>query len=58
MLNGTASDVWRLADGDHTADELVSILARAYDVEECVVAQDVRDTVALFVAAKLLAADT
>ena len=33
VLNGTASDVWRLCDGDQTFDQIVALLARAYGVE-------------------------
>ncbi len=32
VLNATASDVWRLADGDHTAADIVSLLAQSYGV--------------------------
>ena len=30
FLNATASDVWRLADGEHTVDEVAALLAAAY----------------------------
>ncbi|MCL1599116.1 MAG: PqqD family protein [Actinomycetia bacterium] len=32
-LNPTASDVWRLATGEFTEDEIVDLLASAYEVE-------------------------
>jgi hypothetical protein len=30
VLNQTASDVWRLSDGEHTLEEMVALLAVAY----------------------------
>ena len=32
VLSGTASDIWRLADGDHTLEELTGLLAATYGV--------------------------
>jgi hypothetical protein len=32
VLNPTASDVWRLSDGEHTLEEMVRLLAVAYQV--------------------------
>ena len=45
VLNATASDVWRLCDGDQTLDEIVDLIASAYTVEPEVVRDDVTDTV-------------
>ncbi|TDD98949.1 PqqD family protein [Jiangella asiatica] len=33
VLNQTASDVWRLLDGQRTVAEIVELLARAYDTD-------------------------
>jgi hypothetical protein len=46
VLNLTASDLWRLADGEHSLSEVVDLLARAYGVE----ASEIRDEVAATVA--------
>lgn len=48
ILNGTASDIWRLADGEHTVDEIIDLLAAAYHVAQDEIARDVQDTVARF----------
>lgn len=32
VLNETASDIWRLADGAHTVEELTGLLASSYGV--------------------------
>lgn len=44
-LNRTAADVYALADGEHTMDELVAVLARAYGVPPQSIAQDVANGV-------------
>jgi hypothetical protein len=41
VLNHTAADVWRLADGSLSTDELVATLARAYAVAPDQVHHDV-----------------
>lgn len=41
MLNNTASDVWRLSDGQHTLDEVLELLARAYGVDAAEIQEDV-----------------
>ena len=41
VLNATASDVWRLCDGDLTLDEAVSTLAKAYGIAEADIAREV-----------------
>jgi hypothetical protein len=41
VLNGTASDAWRLSDGEHTAEQIVAQLASCYGVE----ADDIRSAV-------------
>ena len=45
VLNGTASDVWRLCDGDQTFDQIVSLLARAYGVDGSRIRPDVERTI-------------
>jgi hypothetical protein len=45
VLNATASDVWRLCDGDQTLDEIVDLIASAYSVQTESVRGDVTDTV-------------
>ena len=54
VLNSSASDVWRLADGEHTFDEIVALLATAYGIDEDMIRQDVRQTVDEFVDARLI----
>ncbi len=41
VLNRTASDTWLLSDGEHTAREIVHLLAQAYQVDT----EDIRATV-------------
>ncbi|NNF63659.1 MAG: PqqD family protein [Acidimicrobiia bacterium] len=31
VLNATASDIWRLCDGEQTLDEVIDLIAKAYD---------------------------
>jgi hypothetical protein len=45
VLNATASDVWRLCDGDQTLDEIVDLIASAYSMQPETVRGDVTDTV-------------
>ena len=45
VLNSTASDIWRLADGEHTVDQIVDLLAGAYQVEPEAIRQQVKDAV-------------
>lgn len=45
VLNATASDVWRLADGDLTLDHIVELMARAYGVSPETIRVDVVRTV-------------
>ena len=55
-LNETASDVWRLCDGEHTADELVDLLSRSYQVAAEIIRADVVAALAQFVELGLLPA--
>jgi Coenzyme PQQ synthesis protein D (PqqD) len=53
VLNATASDVWRLADGQHTVADIVRLLASAYSVAEATIREDVERTVSELHAAGL-----
>lgn len=44
VLNTTASDIWRLSDGELTLPELTATLARAYGVEPAAIEGEVRAT--------------
>ena len=57
ILNETASDVWRLADGTQTLDQVVALIARAYGVEPQQIEEEVKATVATFVDKGLFSAD-
>lgn len=46
MLNETASDVWRLADGEHSIDQMTRLLAASYSVEPEEIRADVEAAVA------------
>lgn len=46
MLNETASDIWRLADGEHDLDGLVGLLADAYGVDGAAIRPEVEKVVA------------
>lgn len=54
ILNGTASDVWLLCDGEHTRDEIVSLLASSYEVDEDQIRDEVVDAIEEFQDAGLL----
>lgn len=45
VLNSTASDVWRLCDGEQTFREIVALLAKAYRVPSEAIRDDVRRTI-------------
>jgi hypothetical protein len=53
-LNQTAADVWRLADGESTVDEVIDLLAAAYGVSSGDIRQDVEGVVARFRENRLL----
>ena len=57
FLNETASDVWRLLDGEHAFKEIVDLLASAYGVDASEIASEVRATLSSFVAAGLVVLD-
>ena len=45
VLNSTASDVWRLCDGEHTLDEIVALLASAYGTTPEAIKDNVTTTI-------------
>lgn len=45
VLNGTASDIWRLVDGTMTKDQIVEALAASYGVDHTQIADDVSSTI-------------
>ena len=45
VLNQTASDVWRLSDGEQTLEEIVELLAAAYQVRPDDIRRDVEGAV-------------
>ena len=45
VLNGTASDVWLLCDGEHTASEIKQLLASSYQIVEAEISDDVERTI-------------
>lgn len=49
VLNGPASDVWLLCDGDQTFDRIVDLLAAAYGLDSNAIRADVESTVRQFV---------
>lgn len=54
VLNGTASDVWLLCDGQHTPAEIKSLLASSYSIDESAIAVDVDRTIELLEESGLL----
>ena len=51
VLNLTASDVWRLCDGEQTLEEIVELISRAYGVKADRIREDVAATVSELVQA-------
>lgn len=54
VLNGTASDVWRLCDGELTIEEITELLALAYSADPAAIAPQVEDAIRMFEKANLL----
>lgn len=54
VLNATASDVWRLCDGEQTLDQIVELLASAYRTEPATIRPDVEKTITELVDAGFL----
>lgn len=55
ILNGTASDIWMLCDGDHSLDEIVDLLARSYEVDPAEIRPGVENTVVRLTKSNLFA---
>ena len=49
VLNGTATDVWLLCDGEQTADRILELIAAAYGEDAAVIRTDVETTIHQFV---------
>lgn len=54
VLNDTASDVWRLADGERTVGQIITLLAGVYGCTPADIGADVHAAVESFRAALLL----
>lgn len=54
VLNGTASDVWRLCDGELTIEEITELLALAYSADPAAIGPQVEDAIRMFEKANLL----
>lgn len=54
VLNETASDVWRLCDGEHSLDEIVRLIARAYQIDAEEHREEISKTVGTFLEKRLL----
>lgn len=48
VLNGTASDIWRLSDGEHDIEGMTLLLAEAYGVEPEAIRDQVVETIRTF----------
>lgn len=48
VLNGTATDVWLLCDGDQTADRIVELIAAAHGQDVAAIRLDVKSTIRHF----------
>ncbi|MGH9747011.1 MAG: PqqD family protein [Candidatus Acidiferrales bacterium] len=55
-LNETASVIWKLADGKHSADQIAAAVAAGYDVPVEVAQADVRELIEVLEAKGLLMA--
>ena len=54
VLNPTASDVWRLADGEMTVDQITAALCKAYRADPHAIKPDVERLIDSLVEQKLL----
>ena len=57
VVNHTAAQLWELCDGGPTLEQLVGALARAYEVSDETVREDVERMIETFRALGLLAED-
>jgi len=46
VLNDTASDIWRLLDGEQSVDGVIEVLAGAYRTDPAEIGEDVRRVIA------------
>lgn len=49
VLNGTATDVWLLCDGEQTADQIVELIAAAHGQEASTIRAEVMSTIRQFI---------
>ena len=49
VLNGTASDVWLLCDGEQTVGRIVELIAAAYGRDPATIREEVESTIHQFV---------
>lgn len=54
-LNPTASDVWRLATGEFTTDEIVERIAGAYQMDQDQIRSEVTEVLEMMQVARLFA---
>jgi hypothetical protein len=54
LLNETASDIWRLVDGETTVEEIARLLGAAYDTSPEIIRTDIDATISSFHDADLL----
>jgi hypothetical protein len=54
VLNGTASDIWRLADGESDPGEIAAVLAAFYKADPDMVTHDVATTIDRLIAERFL----
>ncbi len=57
MLHETASDVWRLADGQHSVEEMTRLLAASYQSEPDRIRADVESAIEMMQGEGLLPGD-
>lgn len=48
VLNATASDIWRLCDGEQTLDEIIELIAKAYEQQPEEIRHQVNTTIDQF----------
>lgn len=48
VLNATASDIWRLCDGEQTLDEIIDLIAKAYEQQPDEIRPHVNTTIDQF----------
>ncbi len=48
VLNGTATDVWLLCDGEHTPTQIVTLIAGVHGQNPAVIRPEIESTIAYF----------